>query len=124
MIKKLDETATLKDSKGKEYKFEMYSYDTIDDIDDAVKNYKQAGLYMFAKRYIKNGATMFKLSYIGETGDYSTRGYSNHHKTLEQMNLVCICIVEQMQKDLNLKETLLIQMILLVMGEIRTSIDF
>ena len=38
---------------------------------------------MFAKRYIKNGATMFKLSYIGETGDYSTRGYSNHHKKQE-----------------------------------------
>ena len=80
MIKKLNETATLKDSKGKGYTFEMYSYDTIDDIDDAVKNCKQAGLYMFAKRYIKNGETMFKLSYIGETGDYSTRGYSNHHK--------------------------------------------
>jgi len=70
MLKKLNETATLKDSKGKEYKFEMYSYDTIDDIDDAVKNYKRAGLYMFAKRYIKNGETMFKLSYIGETGDF------------------------------------------------------
>ena len=86
MIKKLNETATLKDSKGKEYKFEMYSYDTIDDIDDAFKNYKKAGLYMFAKRYIKNGETMFKLSYIGETGDYSTRGYSNHHKRKEIEN--------------------------------------
>ena len=30
MIKKLNDTITLKDSKGKEYKFEMYSYDTID----------------------------------------------------------------------------------------------
>ena len=30
MIKKLNDTVTLKDSKGKEYKFEMYSYDTID----------------------------------------------------------------------------------------------
>ena len=39
-------------------------------------------------------------------------------KNLERMNLACICIVEQIQKDLNLKETLLIQMILLVMDEI------
>lgn len=80
MLNKLNETITLKDSKGKEYKFDMYSYDSIDDVENAVKNYKHAGLYIFAKRYILNEEKYFSLSYIGETSDYSTRGYSTHHK--------------------------------------------
>ena len=80
MFKKLNETITLKDSKGNDYVFDMYAYDTMDAVDEAVKNYEYAGLYIFAKRYIENGNKYFSLSYIGETGDYSTRGYSNHHK--------------------------------------------
>lgn len=80
MFTKLNETVTLKDSKGNEYVFDMYSYDTLDAVQEAVKNYTHAGLYIFAKRYIENEKTYFSLSYIGETGDYSTRGYSNHQK--------------------------------------------
>ncbi len=80
MFKKLNETVTLKDSKGNEYVFDMYAYDTLDAVEEAVKDYKHAGLYIFAKRYIENGKKYFVLSYIGETGDYSTRGYANHHK--------------------------------------------
>lgn len=80
MFKKLNETITLKDNKGNDYVFDMYAYDTMDAVDEAVKNFKRAGLYIFAKRYIESGNKYFSLSYIGETGDYSTRGYSNHHK--------------------------------------------
>ena len=80
MFKKLNETVILKDSKGNEYEFDMYSYDTLDAVEDAVKDYDKAGLYIFAKRYIKNGKKYFALSYIGETGDYSSRGYASHHK--------------------------------------------
>lgn len=80
MFKKLNETITLNDGKGNQYVFDMYSYDTLDAIDEAVKNYKKAGLYIFAKRYIQDGKKYFSLSYIGETGDYSTRGYGSHHK--------------------------------------------
>lgn len=80
MFKNLNETVTLKDGKGNEYIFDMYSYDTLDAVEDAVKDYKKAGLYIFAKRYIKNGKKYFALSYIGETGDYSSRGYASHHK--------------------------------------------
>lgn len=80
MFTKLNETVVLKDSEGTEYMFDMYSYDTLDAVEKAVKNYKQAGLYIFAKRYIQDGQVFFSLSYIGETGDYSTRGYDTHHK--------------------------------------------
>lgn len=80
MFKKLNETVTLKDSKGTEYVFDMYAYDTLDAVEMAMKEYKNSGLYIFAKRYIENGKKYFSLSYIGETDDYSTRGYSNHHK--------------------------------------------
>lgn len=80
MFKKLNETVTLKDSKGTEYVFDMYAYDSLDAVEEAVKDYKHAGLYIFAKRYIEDGKKYFSLSYIGETGDYSTRGYANHHK--------------------------------------------
>lgn len=80
MLTNLHETICLKDNQGKEYKFNMFLYDSIDDVEDAVKNYKYAGLYVFARRTIRNGRAFFNLSYIGETSDYSTRGYSNHHK--------------------------------------------
>lgn len=80
MFTKLNETVTLKDSKGTEYDFDMYAYDTLDAVEEAVKNYEKSGLYFFAERYIENGEICCSLSYIGETGDYSTRGFSNHHK--------------------------------------------
>jgi hypothetical protein len=59
---KLNETVSLKDSKGTEYVFDMYSYDTLDDVEKAVKNFKQAGLCLFAKRYIQEGQKYFSLS--------------------------------------------------------------
>ena len=80
MLTKLNETISLKDSQGNEYIFDMYLYDSIDDVEDAVKDFNYAGLYVFAKREVRNGKQFYNLSYIGETGDYSTRGYSNHHK--------------------------------------------
>lgn len=80
MIKKLNETVCLKDSRGIEYVFDLYLYDTMDEVQDLVKNRECAGLYIFAKRYIQDGEICSKISYIGETSDYSTRGYSNHHK--------------------------------------------
>lgn len=83
MFKKLNETVTLKDSKGTAYDFDMYAIDSLDDVENAVKNFPKAGLYIFAKRTEKNGNKFFELAYVGETGDYSTRGYANHHKRKE-----------------------------------------
>lgn len=83
MFKKLNEIVTLKDSKGTAYVFDMYAIDSLDDVEDAVKNFKKAGLYFFAKRTVTNGIKYFELAYIGETADYSTRGYANHHKRKE-----------------------------------------
>ena len=40
MFKKMNETITLKDSKGNDYVFDMYAYDTMDAVDEAVKNYE------------------------------------------------------------------------------------
>ena len=40
MLKKMNETITLKDSKGNDYVFDMYSYDTMDAVDEAVKIYE------------------------------------------------------------------------------------
>lgn len=80
MFKKLNESVVYKDSKGTGYKFDLYSFDTFDDIDELVKDNKNSGLYIIAERYVKDCTAYSKLAYIGETGDYSTRDYSNHHK--------------------------------------------
>ena len=37
MLTRLNETISLKDSQGNEYNFDMYLFDSIDDVEDAVK---------------------------------------------------------------------------------------
>ena len=76
------DTLTLKGKSGNTYTFNMCTYDTMDEIDDAVENFAQAGLYVFTYRYTKQGDVRYwyNIKYIGETEDYSKRDYSNHHK--------------------------------------------
>lgn len=82
MFKSNTDTLQLKGKSGKTYTFNMCTFDSMEDIDDAVENYSKAGLYVFAYRYTKPGDARFwySIKYIGETEDYSKRDYSNHHK--------------------------------------------
>ena len=38
-------------------------FDSIDDVEDAVKDFDYAGLYVFAKREVRNGKQFYNLSY-------------------------------------------------------------
>ena len=77
-MKKLNKTTTLKGISGKEYSFELYSFAKFDQLSDEITA-EQGALYLFTKRYLKNGEFYHKFIYLGETSDISTR-YSDHHK--------------------------------------------
>lgn len=76
------DTVELTGRSGKKYTFKMCAYDTMESIDNAVKSFPHSGLYIFAYRFSKTNdpRSWYSIKYIGETGDYSTRDYSNHHK--------------------------------------------
>lgn len=82
MLKKDLGTLVLTGKSGQSYTFKIYEYDTMASIDDAVKDFTQAGLYVFANKHMKpnDNRNWFSVIYIGETEDYSKRDYSNHHK--------------------------------------------
>lgn len=63
----------------------MCDFDTMESIDNAVKDFAQPGLYVFAYKFSKqnDARSWYNLKYIGETNDYSKRDYSNHHKRNE-----------------------------------------
>lgn len=75
-------TLVLTGESGQSYTFKIYGYDTMASIDDAVKDFAKAGLYVFANKHSRpnDNRNWFRVNYIGETEDYSKRDYSNHHK--------------------------------------------
>ncbi len=81
------------------FSFKMCEFDRLEDIDDAVKSWGDAGLYIFAYKYSKpnDPRYWYSLKYIGETENYSSRNYSDHHKKEEienaQANSWGYCIV-------------------------------
>ena len=71
----------LSGKSGRSYTFKIYEFDTMEALDDAIRDFRQAGLYVFANRNIKpSDNNWFTINYIGETDDYSKRDYSSHHK--------------------------------------------
>jgi hypothetical protein len=96
---------TLTGKSGNSYTFNMCTFDTMDEIDDAVKKFTHAGLYVFAYRYTKPSDARFwyYIKYIGETEDYSKRDYNNHHKKddIEKSNANSwgYCVLSVSEKD-------------------------
>lgn len=103
------DTLELTGRSGNKYTFKMCQYDTMESIDTAVRSFPHSGLYIFAYRFSKPNDSRFwySIKYIGETGDYSTRDYTNHHKkemiTEEGANSWGYCVMtlnEQQRKEL------------------------
>lgn len=90
MITQLNKTTTLKGKSGKEYVFNLYSFDDFNDLVTEITAEK-AALYLFTNRYSSNGKYYHNYIYLGETGDISSR-YSGHHKEacIKKHNANCI----------------------------------
>ena len=73
MIKKLNSPLVLKGKSGKEYSFNLSTFDSFDDVKDGFKGH---GLYLFTKR---NDKAQHTLLYLGMATDLETR-FDNHHK--------------------------------------------
>lgn len=76
MVRTLNKTTVLKGRSGKEYVFNLWSYDDFNDIKGS---FTGGGLYLFTRRYWDGEKYMHSYIYLGETGDYYTR-FNNHHK--------------------------------------------
>lgn len=88
MFKSNTDTLDLIGQSGIYYHFKMCEFDTMQEIDEAVKSSAESGLYLFAQRYSKpnDPRYWYNLIYIGETDNYSSRNYNNHHKKTEIEN--------------------------------------
>jgi len=69
---------------GKIYRFDIYSFDSFDDLKTAFKQ-KFPALYLFTKIGTDGENCTHDLIYLGETGDLATR-FNHHHKQLCVMN--------------------------------------
>lgn len=73
MKKNLNKTLTLKGKSGKEYSFDLSSFENWDDVRDGFKGH---GLYLFSKRSTEGN---HDLIYLGMATELETR-FDNHHK--------------------------------------------
>lgn len=89
MFTNIGKTTTIKGESGKEYQFQLYTFDTFEDIKSAWNSIP--ALYLFTRRELSNGAYYHTYLYLGETGDLSTR-FQNHHKESEIMSYSANCI--------------------------------
>ena len=89
MFTNIGKTTTIKGESGKEYQFQLYTFDTFEDIKSAWNSIP--ALYLFTRRELSNGAYFHTYLYLGETGDLSTR-FQNHHKESEIMSHSANCI--------------------------------
>lgn len=111
MFTNIGKTTTIKGESGKEYQFQLYTFDTFEDIKSAWNSIP--ALYLFTRRELSNGAYYHTYLYLGETGDLSTR-FQNHHKESEIMShgSNCIGIYSHVPADepgrLNLERDLLL----------------
>ena len=115
MFKTDTDMLKLTGKSGKTYTFHICEFDTMEAIDKACEKFTPAGLYVFAYRYIKQGdaRNWYDLKYIGETGNYSERDYSNHHKKEEIVKAKCnawgYCTTTCSEKDRLAQESDLIE---------------
>ena len=73
MMKKLNKTLTLKGKSGKEYSFNLSTFDKWDDVKDGFKGH---GLYLFTKR---SSEGKHDKIYLGMATELETR-FDTHHK--------------------------------------------
>lgn len=80
MVTDLKVNLTLTGASGKSYLFNLYGYDSFEQLKNAFK--PLAAIYVFSQRYANEGDFNHHLIYLGQTGDLSTR-YDDHHKESE-----------------------------------------
>lgn len=88
MVSKLGKTLTLTGASGKQYEFQLFSFDDYEEI----KGYfnKVPALYIFVRLTIDR-LRYEEVIYLGETGDIQTR-YDRHHKEDCIKNRMANCI--------------------------------
>ena len=77
-MKNLNKVTILKGKSCNKYTFSFFSFDNFEELSDEL-NEEKGALFLFTKRYLKNGKYVHDYIYLGETSDISTR-YGNHHK--------------------------------------------
>lgn len=88
MVSKLGKTLTLTGASGKQYEFQLFSFDDYEEI----KRYfnEVPALYIFV-RLTADKLRYEEVIYLGETGNVHTR-YDNHHREncIKSRNANCI----------------------------------
>lgn len=78
MIKGTNTTLSLSGLSGKQYIFNLYTFDSFAELKDAFKPIP--ALYLFTKRWLREeDKYSHDLIYLGETSDLSLR-FNQHHK--------------------------------------------
>ena len=80
MITDLDVTMTLQGASGKTYLFNLFGYSSFAQLHDVFRPLQ--AIYVFSRRFFRDGAFSHTLIYLGQTSDLSTR-FNNHHKETE-----------------------------------------
>lgn len=103
MVIELNKTTTLKSSTGKEYVFQLYSFDDFNDLKGFFD--EDPALYLFTRRYIDGGTYHHVYIYLGETCNLNSR-FNDHHKEkcIRRNNANCIGVyrfggTEKVRKD-------------------------
>ncbi len=89
MITDIDRVLTLKGVSGKDYFFDLYTFDFFHSLDNAFNAIP--ALYLFTRRYWDGETYRNELIYLGETSDLSKR-FSFHHKEECIMSYGANCI--------------------------------
>jgi len=105
MISYLNEECKMKGASGKEYVFTMYGFGTFDELQEKFKDYPHAGLYVFTVRDYSQAVKKYTHEpvYVGQTGNFQTRDFSNYHKREEieatGSHSIGICLTDQVSDE-------------------------
>lgn len=85
MISCLNEEYMMTGASGREYAFTMYGFGAFDELQEKFKDDPHSGLYVFTVRSYSQvmGKFTHEPVYVGQTGDFQTRDFSNYHKREE-----------------------------------------
>lgn len=106
MVQGTNTTLTLSGLSGKQYIFNLYTFDSFLELKDAFKPIP--ALYLFTKRWLRDADSFsHDLVYLGETGDLSSR-FDNHHRETcivsRSANCIGIFSTTSVEKDRRLFE--------------------
>lgn len=92
MVENLNKTFSITGVSGKEYTFNMYTFDDFDALKNAFKAVE--AFYIFTIRSWNGDKYTHELVYCGETSNLSTR-FDNHHAEycIKRRNTNCISIM-------------------------------